>query len=365
MKPFTYCMPAKLYFGENCISKNSDVFGKYGKKAIILTGKASAKKNGSLKDVTDALDKNKIEYTVFNKIEENPSVETIVEASKTAVAEKADFIIGIGGGSPMDSSKAVSFLAANPDKGSDFLFEAKEASHLPIVLVPTTAGTGSEATQYAILTNHVKKTKTGISKRTFADVAFLDGKYMLNLPLQITRNTAVDAFTHLTEAYLCNECGFLSDMLSETGMRYFKEIKSCLVKGEFTLEDREKLLLISTLAGMAIAQSQTSLPHAMGYYLTYFKHLSHGPSNAVFTKAFLDFVPEQDKVSKIMELTGFKDSSDLDSFVKSIVPTVTATEEEINYYTDEMMKVTGKLKTVNKPITRDDMYKMFKLSLQK
>lgn len=365
MKPFTYCMPVKLYFGENCISKNSDVFGKFGKKAIILTGKTSAVKNGSLKDVTDALDKNGVKYTVFNKIEENPSVETIIAASKTAVAEKADFVIGIGGGSPMDSSKAVAFLAANPEEDSDFLFVSKEAHHLPIVLVPTTAGTGSEATQYAILTNHVKKTKTGVAKRTFADVAFLDGKYMLDLPVQITRNTAVDALTHLIEAYLCNECGFLSDMLSETGMKYFNEIKNCLASGKFTLQDREKLLLISTIAGMAIAQSQTSLPHSMGYYLTYFKHLSHGPSNAVFTKAYLDFVPEQDKVSKIMELTGFKDSSDLDSFLKSIVPSADATEEEINYYTDEMMKIPNKLKTVNRPITRDDMYKLFKQSLQK
>lgn len=365
MKPFTYHMPAKLYFGENCIEKNSDVFKGFGKRAIILTGKSSSEKNGSLNDIKNALDDHCIGYFVFNRIEENPSVETIVEASGKAVAENADFVIGIGGGSPMDSAKAVSFLAANPDKGADFLFTPGEARHLPVVLVPTTAGTGSEATQYSILTNHAKKTKTGILKRTFADAAFLDGKYMLELPLQITRNTAVDALTHLIESYLCSDCGFFSDMLAETGMRYFCEIKDTLINGGFTLHDREKLLLISTIAGMAIAQSQTSLPHAMGYYLTYFKHLSHGPSNAVFIKAYLDFVPERDKVEKIMALTGFKDSADIDAFFKKIVPCAEADTEEINYYTDEMMKFTGKLKTVTKPVTRADIYDMFSKSLKK
>ena len=360
MKDFNYFMPTKVYFGKDCVLKNAEVFKQFGKKAIILTGRTSAKNNGSQADVVKALESANINYIVFDQIEENPSVSTIEKAAAKAVEEKADFVIGIGGGSPMDSAKAVAFLACNPDKPVQFLFEKGQSSHLPVVEIPTTAGTGSEVTQYAILTVPEKKTKMGIAKRTFADAAFLDVKYFESLPVGVTRNTAVDALTHLIEAYLCSENGFLSDAIAEKGMEIFKDCKYPLLKGEFNTETREKLLLASTLGGMAIAQSQTSLPHAMGYYLTFFKELPHGAANAQFTKAYMDFVPEQDRVNKILSLLGFESTADLDGFLEKLTKRVHFTESEINYYTDEMMQIKGKLATVTKEITRQDMYNMFK-----
>ena len=355
MKDFTYLMPTKLFFGRDCVKNNSGVFREFGKKAIIITGRTSAKKNGSQNDVVSALSENGIGYCV--------SLETVIEAAEMAVAEKADFVIGIGGGSPMDSAKAVAFLAANPDEKAEFLFEKGQAKHLPVVEIPTTAGTGSEVTQYSILTVAAKKTKVGLSKRTFADVAFLDARYFESLPAGITRNTAVDALTHLIEAYLCTESSFISDAIVEKGLGEFALCKDALIEGSFDYETREKLLLISTLAGMAIAQSQTSLPHSMGYYLTFFKHLQHGPANAQFTKAYMDFVTERDKVDNILSVLGFKDTSELDGFLRKLVERVNCTEDEINYYTDEMMKISAKLATVSRPVSRDDMYNLFKVSV--
>ena len=364
MEDFTYFMPAKIYFGKDCIIKNAQVFKKFGKKAVLITGRSSAKNNGSQADVIKALESIGTEYFIFDEIEENPSLATVEKAAEKTIDEKADFVIGIGGGSPMNSAKAVAFLAANPGKTAQFLLEKGESTHLPVVEVPTTAGTGSEVTQYAVLTVPEKKTKMGIAKRTFAEAAFLDVKYFESMPLGVTRNTAVDALTHLIEAYLCTEHGFLSDVLAEKGMEIFKDCKYQLLKGEFDTQTREKLLLVSTLGGMAIAQSQTSLPHAMGYYLTYFKELAHGAANAQFTKAYMDFVPEQDRVKKILSLLGFESTSDLDGFLEKLTKRVYFTESEINCYTDEMMKIKGKLATVSKEITRQDMYNMFKVSVK-
>ncbi len=361
MKDFNYLMPTKIFFGKDCIEKNADVFANFGKKAIILTGKNSAKKNGSQNDVVLALEKNNIQYCVFDDIEENPSVYTVAKAAEMAISQKADFVIGIGGGSPMDSAKAVAFLAAN-NKGIDFLFEKGDAKHLPVIEIPTTAGTGSEVTQYAVLTVPEKKTKAGIAKRTFADIAFIDVKYFEKLPIKVTRNTAVDALTHLIEAYLCTESSFMSDILAEKGMDLFKECKNALLSGDINTEIREKLVLASTLAGMAIAQSQTSLPHSMGYYLTYFKNLPHGAANAQFMKAYMDFVTERDKVDKILCILDFKATTDLDLFFRKLVDRANYTDEEMNYYTDEIMKIPTKLATVSRDITREDIYTLFKLS---
>ena len=361
MKSFTYFMPVKMFYGKDCVINNSSVFKTMGASAIIVTGKSSAK-NGSLDDVKKALEKENISYCIYNDIKENPTGENVLEAVDVALKNNADFVIGIGGGSPMDSAKAVAFLVKNKGKGIDFLFEAGETDHLPIAEIPTTAGTGSETTQYSILTLPEKQTKSSIAKRTFSTYSFLDAKYFESLPVGITRNTAVDALTHLIEAYLCTANTFFSDIYSEKGMEIFEKCKAALIKGEFTEKDRENLLLASTIAGIAISQSPTSLPHAMGYSLTFFKGLAHGPANAQFIKAYMDTVPEKDRVEKILSILGFKDTDELDEFFRIIVPRVSCSDDEVELYTDQMMSNPAKLKTISCELTREDVYNIIRIS---
>jgi len=361
VKNFVYYMPVKVFFGENCVVKNSAVFSDMGKTAIIVTGKSSAK-NGALNDVKKALEKEGINYCIYDDIKENPTGENVLEAVKVAKDNNADFVIGIGGGSPMDSAKAVAFLVSNEGKNIDFLFEKGEASHLPIAEIPTTAGTGSETTQYSILTLPEKQTKSSIAKRTFATYSFLDARYFESLPVKITRNTAVDALTHLIEGYLCTSNNFMGDIYCEKGMEMFEKCKEALIKGEFEKEDRENLLLMSTLAGIAISQSPTSLPHAMGYSLTFFKGLAHGPANAQFIKAYMDIVPEQDRVEKILSILKFESTDEIDNFFRKILDRVTATDEEVEIYTNQIMNNPTKLKTVSRELLRDEIYKIIRES---
>ena len=200
---FNYYMPVRIITGENAVSENADQLI-LGKRAMIVTGAHSGRESGALDDITAVLDSRKIPYLVYDRIENNPSIESAAEGGSAAREFGADFMIAAGGGSPLDAAKAIAVYASNPpEDGSDFelydIFGGKYKNKpLPIAGIPTTAGTGSEVTPYSILTLHKEQTKKSFSSpEVFFKTAFLDGKYIVDLPLQTARNTAVDTLSHL------------------------------------------------------------------------------------------------------------------------------------------------------------------------
>lgn len=364
MDSFTYFMPTKVFFGKDCITNNKKVFSNFGSKALILTGKNSAKKNGSQLDITNALSAEKINYIIFDEVEENPSIETALKVAEIGKKEKIDFVIGIGGGSPMDCAKAVACLIANPEKGRELLTANEQLKHIPVVEVPTTAGTGSETTPYSIVTDHQKRIKYSISQRIFAEVSFLDAKYMETLSPKVTNNTAVDALSHLIEGYMAKKSNFFSDKLAEAGMDIFKQCIPALKARKYSFEIREKLMLASTIAGMVIAQAGTSLPHAMGYYLTYEKNIPHGRANGILTKAYLELFPEKTKVNCILKHLGFQSLEELNDFFKEVLETEEIfTKEDISYYTKEVLKNKIKLSSYPYELTEQDIYSIYEKSI--
>lgn len=366
MGNFHYFMPTDCYFGRGCVAEHKEAMAKFGKKAMVVTGKTSAKRNGAQQDITDALDSLDIAWILFDEIEENPSVETVERAAKLAIAEGVEFFIGIGGGSPMDSSKAIATMAAHPEQGTDALWNAENKA-LPVVAVPTTAGTGSEVTQYAIVTLHAKRTKSSIAAHIFATVAFLDPKYMDTLPARTTNNTAVDALTHLVESYLSAKATAVSREIAKQGLLLFKECMPALRERVYSPETRDKLMLMSALGGVAIAQTMTSLPHGMGYFLTYEKGLPHGMANGVLTQAYLELFPAGDEnVAKVLEYLGFASTAEMGAFLDAVLEhNSTYTEADVTSYTDRFMEQKGKLATFPYPLERADIYNMYKKSLLK
>ncbi|MGN1116339.1 MAG: iron-containing alcohol dehydrogenase, partial [Candidatus Ornithomonoglobus sp.] len=178
---YSFHMPTKITVGTNAVKENTaDLI--LGTRAMIVTGKSSGKKSGALDDVTDALTQNNIPYLIYDKIENNPTIESTAEGGAAARGFGADFLIGIGGGSPLDAAKAIAVYAVNePKDGSDFeLYDIFNGSYknkpLPMAGIPTTAGTGSEATPYSILTLHRDKNKKSFSSPdVFYKTAFIDG----------------------------------------------------------------------------------------------------------------------------------------------------------------------------------------------
>jgi alcohol dehydrogenase class IV len=317
---FNYQMPTKIISGADCIKKNSSVFLQYGKKALIVTGRKSATINGSEADVREALEAEGIECLTFNKIMSNPTIACTYEGAEVAKENKVDFVIAIGGGSPMDAAKVIAMLAAQDIKEENLFSKNYKEDVLPIIAVPTTAGTGSEVTQYSILTNDKLETKMSVSTPLiFPQIAFLDPKYMLSLSITNTINTAIDALSHAVEGMLSVRANTISDALAVSSIEMIMDLVSTLLKTKETnniellsLEIREKLLEASTLAGMVIAQTGTTVVHAMGYQLTYFKDVDHGRANGLLLGTYLAFVEQKkpelsNRVLKAMKVDSVKE----------------------------------------------------------
>lgn len=364
MMKFMYEMPTQVIVGKGCIKEQGKRLKEYGQKAYIVIGRHSAKKNGSLKDVVEALEAQAINYTIFDEIEENPSLETMERAKDKGLAEGVDFIIGIGGGSPIDAAKGIGVMIANPHLVADTLICGESLNSLPIIAVPTTAGTGTEVTQYAIATDHKAQTKKNIGHKVFPKLALLDASYMMDMPADITIGTAVDALSHLVESYLNVRSNLLSDMCVEKGLELWGQCIDSLLSGYFTYEVRENLLMASTLAGMAIANTGTSLPHGMGYALTYHKGIPHGLANGVLYIHYLRAFKEQSKVNKVSRLLGLDSHEALEKILAILCHTsITFTEEELRGYAVEMCSNKAKLQNHPETIDEEGIYQIYAKSL--
>lgn len=361
---FKFSMTTEVHFGEGVILKNKDLFRSLGSKALIVTGRRSAKINGSYDDVKKALDEVNIDYVLFDEVEENPSLETIEKGNDIGKKHNVDFVIGIGGGSPMDAAKAIAVFIKNPEINKDNIFGSGKLESIPVVAVPTTSGTGSEVTQHSIVTVNKEKTKKNLGQRVFPKYAFIDCRYTNDLPYDITVNTAIDAFTHLVEGYLNTNSTFMSDIYGEKGFELFKYCFDKLLNKDFSPEFRERVMLASVMGGMQIAQTGTSLPHGMGYPLTYFKGLHHGLANGVLTIEYLKTFKNRTKINRMLNILGLSDMGELEKIFNSLINIkLDITMDEINEYSRSIIANKGKLKNHPEEVEFEDIVRIYSKSL--
>ncbi len=360
-------IPTKIIMKRNCVLENANLIASYGKKAMIVTGKHSAAANGSLKDVVDALESKNVKYIVFNKVMANPTIELAYEGARLAKNEDVDFIIAIGGGSPMDAAKAISLLAVKDIKEDDLFTAPITSPVLPMVFIPTTAGTGSEVTQYSILTNDKLETKSTIaSPFLFPTVALLDGKYMQSLGKFTTINTCLDALCHAIEGYLSVRANSLTKTLSIEAIKLIaKEFKN-LESFNLLDDDRDKLLYASTLAGIVIAHCGTVAVHILGYSLTYYKEIDHGRANGLLLVSFLRKVNETmpDLINEILEALSLKSLSDFEQIINTLLGNKDVlTDEEIDKYAKKALAV-PKLKNTVITLKEEDLKQILTESMK-
>lgn len=370
----SFYMPTKIIMSENCIKDNPGEWRGFGQKALIITGASSAKSSGALQDVTEVLLSQGIKFEVFDKIKSNPTVADVYEGAAFAREKMAEFIIGIGGGSPMDAAKAIALLAAQ-DLEEDKLFSGSyENAVLPVIAVPTTAGTGSEVTQYAILTNDRKQTKTSISTPLlFPKIAFLDAAYTKNLPMEITINTALDAMSHAIEGMLTVNASFVTDTIALESisritqcLKYLSPAKTVNAENPLPVDIREKLLCASMLAGIVIAHTKTTVVHSMGYCLTYFKNIDHGRANALVLPSFLRFIAksEADTVRKILTAMGLSTMDEFETiFLRLLGEREQISANDLERYTTIAVQAKNVQNTKVVP-TREDIENIYIRSLQ-
>lgn len=348
-------MPTLVYSEENCVKNHFKDIALIGEKAMIVTGKHSSRKNGSFDDVTAVLDQEKIPYIIFDDIEENPSVETVMKAREIGIRENVDFVIGIGGGSPLDASKAISLMIANPDASEDVLYQANPLPYIPVVCIPTTCGTGSEVTPYAILTLHKQRTKKSISHKIYPTLALLDAKYLKTASRSCLVNTSVDALSHLIESYLNTNSNTLNRIYSEQGLRTWAEFKDNLKNDTLTEEDYTKMLHASMIAGMAITHTGTSLPHGLSYAVTYEMNIPHGKAVGMFLGGYVDTYKDKAETAKVLELLGFSSAGEFRRFLRELLGDVNVSAELLSKDADGILANPGKLKNYPFAVTKEEL----------
>ena len=287
---FSFELPVKIVSGIGCIKKNAQLLA-LGRTAFIVTGKSGARLSGALDDVCSTLESLGIAYHVMDEVTENPPLLTCYNGGRIASDVDADFVIGIGGGSSIDAAKAIAAFATNQQITADEIFDSQRRINpaLPIVAIPTTSGTGSEANSYSVLS-----LPDGMRKRTFSardswpSIAFLDPEYTYSLTNEQTMSTALDAFAHALESYLSPKSTEISAMLAlYAAANIWSVIKDS--PEEYTPKMHEKLLCASCAAGIAISVTGTGFPHPLGYSLTMLHGIPHGRACAVFDGDFIRY----------------------------------------------------------------------------
>ena len=359
--------PTNVHIEKNCVRNHKKELLALGTRALIVTGRHSSKINGSLDDVLTVLEESSVPFRIFSEIEENPSVETVAQAAEIGKEFQADFVIGIGGGSPLDAAKAIALLIANPEETADCLYVSKDLKALPIAAVPTTCGTGSEVTPNAVLTRHAFKTKKSISYHLYPDLALVDGRYLAHASRNLLVNTAVDALAHCVESRLSVKSNIYNHMFSEYGLKLWSGILPYL-REDAALNDEayEALMLTSTVAGMAIAQTGTSLPHALSYEITYNHGVPHGKACGFFLAAYMKEYSKNkpEDVEQILALLGFATLDDFRDAMHQLLGTISISEQELNTYADNVMDNPSKLSTYPFDVDREAIEEMLRKSIE-
>ena len=394
-----FYVPTDIYVEKDCVKNHAKEMLAVGKRALIVTGHSSAKANGSLNDVTEVLNDGGVAYQIFDEVEENPSTDTVRKGAQIARESNADFIIGIGGGSAIDAAKAMALLIVNPGLNADDLHKTPShpLDHAPVVAVPTTCGTGSEATPVAIITNHKINLKKSIPHRIFPVLALVDGKYLASAKKQLIVNTAVDALAHMVESILNVHSNTLNRMCPEYGLKLWGECKEALIgngecskncaatDGENVAPARgnaaaqkatqdaapidaslyEKLMLTSTIAGMSIAMTSTAVPHGMSYDLTLHAGVPHGPAVGYFLAAYVEICHKKvpNDVEKVLSLLGLQSVEEFAEMLRKLIGTCTVTRELRDKFAAAMKVNRSKLDLVPGGITPEEVEYIYDKSL--
>ena len=332
-----FYLPTRWFFGENAFLDHTDALVPLGKRCLIVTGKHSAARSGALADAADALDRLGIAHAVFDGIGANPLLSACHAAGAAARDCGAEFILGIGGGSVLDAAKAVAIYAANPALAPAEIYRrVYDAPPLPVALIGTTAGTGSEVTGVSVLTNDETGRKKSISgPDCYAAVSFCDPRYTASMPRSVTVSTALDAFAHAVEGYFTSKCEGVHLLFAQRAIPLlYQGLCALAACGDVPEALRAPLYDGAIHAGLVINACGTAFPHPLGYVLTEHYGIPHGMACAAFFPAFLErcmqFAPE--KAAAFFEMTDAPDA--VAATVKSLteLPGVHFTAKEAAAY---------------------------------
>ncbi|MBU0652628.1 MAG: iron-containing alcohol dehydrogenase [Proteobacteria bacterium] len=308
MKTFSFTGAKKIVFGNGSFAGLAEHLTelKVSRPLVVLDGNLAG--TGFGKKVSDLMEKAKIGFVLYDKAVPEPPIELADEGAKLAIRKRCDGVVGIGGGSAMDLAKAIAVLAANKGKAEDYLGLNKvPGPGLPKIMVPTTAGTGSEVTFTAVFIRKKLKKKEGMnSPYLYPELALLDPELTLTLPPHATAATGIDALCHAIESYTSINASPMSEMMSLEAIGLISDNLRTAVHDGTNLEAREAMLLGSLYAGLGLANAGVTAVHSLSYPLGGKYGISHGLANTIMLPRVMAFnLPgAQEKFVDIAEIMG-------------------------------------------------------------
>ena len=325
---FNFFTPTQLIFGSGRLEELKEVVPKYGSKCLLVCRPLEGSLKLTYQRVENLLNSVNVEVIFFDEIIPNPTIEGIEKGVIMAVKNQVDFVLGVGGGSVMDSAKLIALLH-NPEGvinwgealisyDHPFNYVASKQHTLPFIAVSTTSGTGSQCTQAAVISDNQKKEKiTLFHLDLFPKVAIIDPELMTSVPAGVTAATGFDAFTHAFESYLGGRTSPLTKQMSFQAIDLVIENLPKAIKEPNNTEYRTRLAWADTLAGMCLSNGGADLPHPLGEIIGGIcPRIAHGETLAMVYPSFLEYKKNiaPDKFKEIAVFLGLKkDPSELSS----------------------------------------------------
>lgn len=307
-----FVIPNHTVVGTNVLSEAAPLLKKMGNKAFIVTGRHVAVSD-MMKQLTALLDENGIGFVIFDGITGEPTDTMIENGVEMLKSSGCDFIIGIGGGSPLDSAKAIAAMTVNEGSIADYNGKEITGEILPLAAIPTTAGTGSEATKFTVITDSEK----GIKMLLKGDVlvpklAIVDSSFTVGAPKSVTSATGLDALTHAVEAYTSRKAFSMTDTLAVSAVKRIMKYLPIAYKEPDNSLAREQMSIAALEAGICINNSSVTIVHGMSRPIGALFHVPHGMSNAMLLKECLSFAVSgaYEKFATLGRETGVASDSD-------------------------------------------------------
>ncbi|MDU4216503.1 MAG: iron-containing alcohol dehydrogenase [Veillonella sp.] len=378
---FSYFLPVHIQFGWDKVDSVADFVKHYGNKALIVTGRTSAKKSGLYDRVTAKLDAAHIEHVLFDQVDANPLTTTALDGATLAKSESCDMVIAIGGGSIMDCAKGIAFMAVNDGDINDYIFNRKTSDKaLPLIVIPTTCGTGSEGNGFGVLTNP----KTGDKKSLRCNaivpkVSIVDPAVMGTMPPHVLASVGFDALCHNIEAYTSKTAQPFTDALAHYAVTLLAqylvplaESKSAVLNETQLTKAWESVTLASTIGGMVINTAGVTLAHGMEHPASGLKDITHGVGLAVIEPVAVEYTwsANPDKFGALARIFNHGDGSELGEALRLIVHDLDLTtnltelgftKEDIPWLVDNVYVVaTGNIANTMANVSREDIEMLYK-----
>lgn len=351
---FNYYLPSNLIFGRGRINEVGLQTSKYGKKALVVTMENIAKNTGFLEKTIGLLEEAGVEVVVFDRVEPNPLTTTAYRGAEVSKEHGCDVVVGLGGGSIMDAAKSIAFIAANEGDLSDYIFGKKVSdAALPIILIPTTCGTGSEGNSFAVLSNPETNDKKSLRcNAIIAKASIIDPELMVTMPKHLTATVGFDALCHNMEAYISKIGQPMTDMMAREGIKLIAENLPKIYKDPADMEAWENVTWGSTLGGMVINTAGVTAPHGMEHPASGLRNIVHGVGLAALTpliyEASINGAPE--KFAEISKMLGGKDQHDCVDRIRLLLEKLDLVvtlgeqgvkEEDVDWMAENCMKVSA------------------------